>query len=508
VKSVILIMADQLRADAPGYAGNVLRPTASIDRLARRGTRFLRHYTPNQICSPSRATLFSGLYPRHHGLHRNGVSLSEHMELVSHAFRREGYRTFGCGKFHFQPMEAPAHFRMPESWPFWASGMDEGWSGPFYGFQKVAMVIGESAYSVLGGHYAKWLAQADPDAARLYSPAHALTGPPADLDEVWESAVPEGLHYNRWIARQAVDFVRAAGAGKPFFLFVSFPDPHHPFTPPRPYSRFADPSLVPMPAVRTGELDRMPDYIRGGRPGEEGDSYLSLVMGRGEVREQGYMMRTDALSEATLRRLIAYTYGMVRMIDDCVGEILDAVTEGNLIDDCIVAFTSDHGEFLGDHGLLHKGPPPYRQLLQVPLVIAGSGFEARSVHALTSHLDLKPTLLEAAGIRERAAGDGVSLLPLACGTAKRVRDALFAEYHPRVAREQYNQSIILEDARFTIYPEASDWGEYFRHGADPGEHHNLYGDPRYQAETDRLRERLRSEFPPRPDIPSAPIAIY
>jgi arylsulfatase A-like enzyme len=257
----------------------------------------------------------------------------------------------------------------------------------------------------------------------------------------------------------------------------------------------------------------MPGYIRkssddaeGGSG--EGDSYLSLVMGRGEAREQGYMMRTDRLSESTLRRVIAYTCGMVRMIDDCVAEIVGALADRGLDDDCIVAFTSDHGEFLGDHGLLHKGPPPYRQLLQVPLVIAGPGFEARAVRSLTSHLDLKRTLVEAAGVGEPAADDGISLMPLARGEVERVRDALFAEYHPRVARELYNQSIIVEDARLTIYPEVPEWGEHFRHPADPDEHCNVFDEARFEPERSELKERLRREFPPRADMPSAAIAAY
>ncbi len=507
-------MADQLRADMVGYAATPPLVTPSIDRLARRGTRFLRHYTPNQICSPSRATIFSGLYPRHHGLHRNGVALGEDIELLPHAFSRAGYSTFGVGKFHFQPMEAPPCFRMPESWAFWKEETSDGWTGPFYGFDKVAMVIGESAYSVLGGHYAKWLADTHPDVPALYAPERALAAPPADLDELWESAVPVDLHYNSWIAQQAVDLISSLDSSEPFFLFVSFPDPHHPFTPPPPYSRLVDPSTVDLPHVPPGELGRMPGYIRESLSmGEASDSrqtgsYLSLVLGHGEVREQGYMMSTDSLSEATLRRVIAYTRGTIRMIDDCVGRIVDAIETRGMADDCIVAFTSDHGEFLGDHGLLHKGPPPYRQLLQVPLVISGTGFAARDVTSLTSHLDIKRTLLEAAGVGEQGPDDGCSLMPLVRGDVERVRDALFAEYHPRVMREQYNQTIIVEDARFSIYPEMPAWGEHFRYDRDPGERHNVHGEPEFRAEAERLRERLRSEFPPKPDISSVPIAIY
>src|SRR5690349_2510350 len=112
-------MADQLRADALGCFGNGLARTPALDALAARGARMRSHMTPNQICSPSRATLFSGLYARHHGLVHNGISLRDDVELVSHALERTGFRTYGIGKFHFQPILAPASYRMPESNAFW-----------------------------------------------------------------------------------------------------------------------------------------------------------------------------------------------------------------------------------------------------------------------------------------------------------------------------------------------------------------------------------------------------
>src|SRR5262245_44250600 len=110
-----------------------------------------------QICSPSRATLFSGRYARHHGLTRNGIALPADVPLISHDLARAGYRTYGVGKFHFQPILAPAQHAMPDSDAFWSLPESESWRGPFYGFERVDIVIGESAASTRGGHYARWL---------------------------------------------------------------------------------------------------------------------------------------------------------------------------------------------------------------------------------------------------------------------------------------------------------------------------------------------------------------
>ncbi|MGH7125918.1 MAG: sulfatase-like hydrolase/transferase, partial [Stellaceae bacterium] len=215
--NLVLFMADQLRADALGCFGNPFARTPALDALAARGARLGAHMTPNQICSPSRATLFSGLYARNHGLVHNGIALREDVELMTHALARASYRTHGIGKFHFQPILAPAPYRMPESNAFWERADAQAWCGPYYGFQTVDFVIGESAAATVAGHYARWLKATAPDLAALYQREHALAPAPADLDEVWKCAIPERFHYNRWIGDRAKDFLSTVGSEN-FFL--------------------------------------------------------------------------------------------------------------------------------------------------------------------------------------------------------------------------------------------------------------------------------------------------
>ena len=504
-------MADQLRADALGCFGNSFARTPALDALAARGARLSAHMTPNQICAPSRASLFSGLYARNHGVVHNGIALSEDVELITHALARAGFRTHGIGKFHFQPILAPAELHMPESNAFWESTEAPGWKGPYYGFQNVEFVIGESAAVTVAGHYARWLEARAPDAIELYRRERALAPPPADLDEVWKCAVPEHLHYNRWIADRACDFL-ARPRAENFFLYVSFPDPHHPFTPPRPWCDMFDPAEVPAPKTVPGELLRMPDYIaacdavnqnaEGGRK-----TYLDFLLSPGAPREQGFMAKTTGISEATLRLAIAHTYGSVAMIDDCIGRVLRALLENGLAENTFVAFTSDHGEFLGDHGLLRKGPPPYRQLLHVPVVLAGPGIDPMTVDALTSHVDFKATMLDLLGVSADG-GDGISLGPLLRRETGIGRDAIWAEYHPRTVAEQYNQTLITADWRLTLYPRRADWGELFDRRADRDETRNLFHEPEHQPVRDRLIARLQRDWPVAPEAGGPRIAIY
>ena len=504
-------MADQLRADALGCFGNSFARTPALDALAARGARLGAHMTPNQICAPSRASLFSGLYARSHGLVHNGIPLREDVELITHPLVQAGFRTHGIGKFHFQPILAPATAHMPESNAYWESIEAAGWKGPYYGFQNVEFVIGESAAATVAGHYAQWLQARVPDAVQLYQREHALAPPVRDLDEVWKCAVPEHLHYHRWIAERACAFL-ARPRAENFFLFVSFPDPHHPFTPPAPWCDMFDPDEVPAPRMVPGELLRMPDYIGAGEPvdrnAEDGrKTYLDFLLSPGAPREQGFMTKTVGISEATLRLAIAHTYGSVAMIDDCIGRVLRALQENGLADDTFVAFTSDHGEFLGDHGLLRKGPPPYRQLLHVPLVLAGPGIRPLTVDALTSHVDLKATMLDLLGVAGDD-GDGVSFGPLLRGETAIGRETVWAEYHPRTIAEQYNQTLITADWRLTLYPRRTDWGELFDRRADSDETCNLFHDPEHQPVRDRLIARLRREWPAAPEAGGPPIAIY
>lgn len=499
-----------MRADALGCFGNSSARTPALDALAARGARLSAHMTPNQICSPSRATLFSGLYSRNHGLVRNGIALREDVELMTHALGRAGFRTHGIGKFHFQPILAPAPCRMPESNAFWEMPDAQAWSGPYYGCQTVDFVIGESAAATVAGHYARWLKATAPDLASLYQREHALAPPPTDLDEVWKCAIPERFHYNRWIADRARDFLSTI-RNENFFLFVSFLDPHHPFTPPQPWCDLFNPTEVPAPTIVPGELLAMPDYVArtegADQNAADGKSYLEFLLSPGAPREQGFMMKVDGISDATLRLAIAHYYGSVAMIDDCIADVLRTLNERGLADDTFVIFTSDHGELLGDHGLLRKGPPPYVQLLHVPMILAGPAIKPETVSALTTHIDLKATTLELLGVSGDA-GDGMSMAPLLRGEAPAGRDAIWAEYHPRVVPEQYNQTLITPSWRITLYPHREGWGELFNRIADPGEHRNLFHDREHRSVREQLTARLEREWPAAPDAGDPPIATY
>ncbi len=499
--NIIWICTDQQRADSLGCYGNTIVNTPNIDSIAATGTRFTRHITPMQICSPSRATLFTGLYPRNHQLITNGRALDPQIPTLTRLLADAGYRTHSVGKQHLQPLLAPAEHNMPDSRAFWRSGDATKWNGPYYGFQTLDLLLGESDTAAISGHYAQWLQNTAPGAAQLLKASQATEAPPPDLDEIWRSAIPAELHYNTWISERASHFIRQADDDKPFFMFVSYPDPHHPFAPPGEYADRYDPEKMPLPRVDPDELDNLPDYYTKLFPTDRG--FRELYWAGLPDQEAGSMIATHGVSDTSMRRAIAHTYAMIEMIDDGIGRILKTLEQQGRADNTFIVFTSDHGELLGTHGLLHKGPPAYRQLVEVALLIKGPGIQTNQVqNALTNHIDLTPTFMQLAGVADNYLSfDGQSMLPLLADSAlinrgEWHRDANFGEYHPTAKPELYNQSVRTKKWRLSIYPDSPHWGEMFNLETDPDEHINLFHHPESHAVKHALMDILATQFPP------------
>lgn len=499
--NVIFICTDQQRSDSLGCAGNLVSRTPNIDSIAESGMRFTRHSTPMQICSPSRATMLTGLYPRHHGLVMNGMALPEDVPTLTAKLQLHGYLTHGVGKQHLQPLLAPPSYAMPDSRAFWKSEASNGWNGPYYGYQSLDLLLGESDTASIAGHYANWLRQNYPDSLHLLEPKAAAQAPPADLDEIWRSAMPVEQHYNTWITDRALDFLgQPVAKERPFFLFVSYPDPHHPFDPPESYADRYDPDHITVPSVTNDELSRQPTYYGDLYP--QGEGFRELYWAGRTDLEAGSMITTENISEASMRRAIAYTYGMIEMIDNGVGQILEVLEQRGMTEDTYILFTSDHGELLGDHGLLHKGPPPYRQLTEVSMLLKGPGVpENRTSSALTNHVDLAPTLLDLCGVGfDPEYFDGMSMRPLISEQCDTVRRRDFGEYHPSAKAELYNQTIRTDRWRLTLYPAKSEWGELFDLESDPCERRNIFHEPEMSGVVEELSEFLAREFPPQPEV--------
>lgn len=495
----LFIITDQQRADYLGCMGHPRLKTPHIDGLAARGTRFEEFYTASPVCMPNRASLVTGRYPSVHGLRKNGLHLPRHNSTFVEALRLEGYHTALIGKSHLQPFtgrDVPqqnpaAGARVPdahqESDEDWRNEEPERWSDeaeyrvelPYYGFAHADIVTrhGDNC----GGHYDRWLRRQVEDPERLQGPAHQL---PHDYicPQAYRTAMPEELHPTRYVERQACDYLASRqGEEAPFFAFVSFPDPHHPFCPPGRYWDLYDPDdfevEVPYDAHRNP-----PPHLR----------FVADQYRRGERNartEKAFMA-----SEREIREAMALTCGMITMIDDAVGRLLESLEAHGLADDTVVIFTSDHGDYMGDFNLLLKGPAPLRSITRVPLIWAEPGAgEARRTAALTSAIDMAPTILECAGITPYHGIQGTSLLPLLHGEAWE-RRSLLIEHEDNIAhwgfeRPAHSRTLLRDGYRLTLYQDQA-WGELYHLERDPHETRNLWDDPTHREQRHALTEAL------------------
>lgn len=495
----LVIVTDQHRADYLGCAGHPVLRTPHIDALAARGTRFERFHVASPVCMPNRASLLTGRYPSAHGLRINGGVLSQRATTFVELLRGQGYRTASLGKSHVQPMtDRPAARQDGEpvatidAWkddggdytqeqPQHYQGVDRhAFATPYYGYDEVDMVTfhGDQA----GGHYQQWLRAQRPDADRLRDPAHQLphgyTCPQAN-----RTAVPEALYPTSYIRDRAVDFLqRAKGSAQPFFAFVSFPDPHHPFTPPGRYWDMYDPAdfelRLPYEAHRNP-----PPPMRWCR-----EQWAQNARHR-QGPHDGFFATGQELREA-----MALTCGMITMIDDAVGDIVRALDDNGLREDTVIVFTSDHGDYLGEFNLVLKGALASQAITHVPFIWSDPRGGAPAVsHALASTIDIAPTILARSGIAPYHGLQGRSLLPCMDGRAA-VQDELLIEYQDNRARQGFTRpacvrTLLTQRHRLSVYKDEA-WGELYDHETDPDETHNLWDSPDHQTLRSSLTQQL------------------
>ncbi|MFN7123032.1 MAG: sulfatase, partial [Hydrogenophaga sp.] len=279
----LLFVTDQHRADHLGCYGNAEVRTPHIDALAAQGCRFDQFHVATPICQPNRASLMTGRLPSAHGVQMNGRELSHGESTFVDTLREDGYRTALLGKAHLQNITTvpapwpgvgqrlPHDARRPypgrhgqEVWKRWEDDPGFKLALPYYGFEHVRLTIGHADEQ--HGHWRRWLRQQTRDADRLIGPDNAIPTPElqlAALRQAWRTRVPEDLYPTAYIAGQTCEWLaQRANDQQPFFVQCSFPDPHHPFTPPGRYWDLFRPDDVSLPPSFHAELTDPPPPVR------------------------------------------------------------------------------------------------------------------------------------------------------------------------------------------------------------------------------------------------------
>jgi arylsulfatase len=329
--NVLFISADQMRADSIGCYGNQHVRTPNIDRIVERGVRFSNAICQNPTCTPSRVSVMTGLYPRTHGVLSNGISMPNNLPTLPGVLAQSGYRTSICGKAHFRPHEKSMTDR--------SMCLEYSGVGPYYGFEEFHLND-----DVKRGEYWEYIA--------MHHPEHLAAA--MDLDETgtsrtaalkyWKNPIPAELHQTSWIADRAIEYIEH-DHDEPFFLWCSFVDPHHPYNAPEPYHSMYDPDEIPLPRMDEESINHFPPFY-----------------------DMNRSSRTD-WSERTWKELIASYYAMITLIDDNIGRLIKALERTGQDKNTLIVFFADHGELLGDRGMLVKGAYHIDSLINVPLVI-------------------------------------------------------------------------------------------------------------------------------------------
>ncbi|MCB1395785.1 MAG: sulfatase-like hydrolase/transferase [Rhodobacter sp.] len=506
--NIVLIVTDQQRADHLSCAGNTVLQTPNIDRLAGEGTRFDNCYVANPICAPNRASILTGRMPSAHGVRSNGIPLSLDARTFVAELQNAGYATALVGKGHLQNITGLDREFIPEGAEDlmddqkrireafdrdmygdeyqsenilrWRADPDHRVRTPYYGFDHVDLAIWHG--DMVGGDYEHWLDERCPDHRALRGQLNAEPDDRYSVPQAWRTRIPEEFHPSAFVAEKSIDYLRvraSEGGDSPFFLQVSFPDPHHPFTPPGKYWDMYDPDAMPLPA----------SFGQGDTP---------ILRHMRETRAAGTDFRLGqmpfAVSDREAREAIALTYGMISMIDDQVGRILACLEETGQIDNTVIIFTSDHGEMMGDHGILLKGPLHYRNSIRVPLLWREpGGGEPAVVEEMVSSIDISATILARAGVRPYYGIQG-RVMPGLLDDGPGSRDAVLVEddrerVYLNFDRPQRIRTIVTRKHRMTVFRPMA-YGELFDLEADPDENVNLWDDPASQHVRQALTEQL------------------
>lgn len=378
--NVLVIMCDQMKATASHLYGNPFCETPSMARLANSGVLFQYAITPHPLCMPCRVSFWTSQFPHSHGGRRNQTPMPGDATHAFKVWKDAGFQCGLIGKNHCFEEESDhdlfdvfcdiSHAGIQDRAR--TKGMD--WFRPVESIQAARAVRRNMTHQNVKFAYAA-------------------------------SDFPLEDYSTGLIAGQTVRFLEQHGED-PFALWVSFPDPHEPWEVPRKY------------------YDMFKDVVQR-PPGREDEFTDGTTPDRNRILYE--MLNVETESEEDIMGMIAAYHGMVRFLDDGIGQIIDALERLNLRENTIVMFCSDHGDFMGEHGMQCKGGVFYDCLTRVPLIASWPGKipEGEVDESMVNLIDIVPTLLQLQGmdVPRSMHGEGLPMV-----TDAEPRDAAFSEY--------------------------------------------------------------------------------
>jgi arylsulfatase A-like enzyme len=520
-RKILFITTDQQRYDALGCNGGTIARTPVVDGLAESGLRFERAYNQNTVCMPARCTILTGQYVRTHGVVANGVALPEDApSIAGHLAEKAGYKTALVGKAHFEPAFDPKG-----RWEENARWM-RGDVGPWRGFDYAINTMHVAAFNGRPiGHYGRWLAEHHPEHLESFAPLlGAKPGGDTEAPETKHNPIPREWYHTDWTADRAIDWLDTVDDADDWFLWLSFPDPHHPWDPPEAEMKRVDWRELDLPPGHPGSPDAIRDVLA-----QKPAHWLKYYEGTFSNAEGAPMVfQPGSLSDDNIREINARAHVMNELIDEALGRVLASIESRGWGDDTDVLFTTDHGELQGDFGFVYKGPFHTDALMRLPMIwrpAPNANVTPAVVDDPVGQVDIAPTLCAIAGIEPAEWMQGRAL-PVADGEPGRERvltewDSQFPGYG------MHMRSIYRDGWLCTVYEESTDgqpngleaaWGdqvltkcgvhyegtegELYKVDEDPYQWRNLWDDAGYAAIRRDLVADLYDSLPDeRRDLP-------
>lgn len=509
-RNILFITTDQQRFDSLGCNGGTVARTPVVDGLAREGVNFTRAHCNNPVCMPARTTMFNGQHPLTHGVTCNGINYSSGEKGIARWLKRQaGYRTALIGKSHFEPMYDLFMKYRQNRLAF------EGSNGPWLGFDYVELAL----HGLYGGsHYTKWLMENHPEYAKGFAMAiGGKGGGDTGAPEVSKNHIPRELYHTDWVADRTIDHLDRLDDSDNWFIWMSFPDPHHPFDPPAEEQHRIDWRDLDLPPRHPGSDEKI-QQILAGRP----QHWLDYYMGRfcnPEGAPSGFVPRN--LTDDQIREINAVIHVENELIDEACGRVLKHIAAKGWMENTDVFFTTDHGDMQGDYSMIFKGPFHVDSLMRVPLVYrpaASANVAPAQIDEPVSQVDFVPTFCDIAGVPAPPWAQG---RPLPLDSSQRRErsitswDSQYRKIGMRlrtIYRDGYTLTAYLpstrnEGGRFPLVETV--WGSFGRiphykgtegelydHKNDPHQFHNLWDDPAYASIKSDLAADLFDNMPP------------
>jgi arylsulfatase A-like enzyme len=504
-RKILFITTDQMRFDALGVNGQKIARTPAIDALARDGINYTRCHAQNVVCMPARATMITGQYVTTHGVWMNGVPLPVEAPSVARLLKeKKNYRTALIGKAHFEPF-LDLQLQFEEN----RMGV-QGTFGPHRGFDHMEL----AAHGARGPlHYARWLMQNHPEVADMFYP---VLGPNLTQNSYGEGDTkaiqtkhnncPRDLYHTDWVADRTIAYLNSLDPNEDWFVWMSFPDPHHPWDPPQSEIHRHNWRDLPVPAGYPGSREKI-EKILADKPRHWREWWAGE---RVTCYEAPPEFVPATLTTDQLREIDALTHVKNELIDEAIAKVMAAIKLRGWDGDTDVLFTTDHGEFQGDFGLLFKGPHHVTSLMHLPLIwrpAPNAKIAAGTLDAPVGQVDFAPTFCEIAGVALPDWMEGAAL-PKDTQAAD-ARETVFTEWDSEHNGVSISLRTLFRDNWIvTAYGKSSIYegteGELYDLQNDPLQWRNLWDEPAAQPLKKDLLAELR-ETEPKQKEPRRPV---